>query len=257
MRLIFFICDKKRRSKIKCLMKFITVKKKTIVAVFLCCVLASAIVCTAYFSAMAVSSSKNRQTIVIDAGHGGEDAGVLGARTGVRESDLNLKIAKLVGEYLKGAGFRVVYTRTNDTMRTHPKVNGNKKRADMFARGDIINDAKPSAVVSIHMNYYSAQSRRGAQVFFDATDDEGHKFADVMQSLLNENLNSIGNGREYSALSAEKYLLSCSPYPSIIVECGFLSNPFDERNLTNPNYQLLVAQTIYQGIVAYLGNETL
>lgn len=236
-------------------MKFITIKRKTIVAVVLCCVLLSLVVCTAYFSAMAVTSAKNSQTIVIDAGHGGEDAGVTGIRTGVRESDLNLKIAKLVGEYLKGAGYRVVYTRTNDSMREHPNVKDNKKRADMFARGDIINDAKPAAVVSIHMNFYTAQSRRGAQVFFDATDNEGHKFADVMQSLLNQNLNSIGNGREYSALSAEKYLLSCSPYPSIIVECGFLSNPFDERNLTDPNYQLLVAQTIYQGIITYLCDE--
>lgn len=236
-------------------MKFITVRKRTIVAIVLCVVIVSLVVCTACFSAMAVISAKDRQTIVIDAGHGGEDAGVTGIRTGVRESDLNLKIAKLVGEYLKGGGYEVVYTRTNDSMHTHPNVKDNKKRADMFARGDIINSAKPVAVVSIHMNFYSAQSRRGAQVFFDATDDEGHKFADVMQSLLNKNLNSIGNGREYSALSAEKYLLSCSPYPSIIVECGFLSNPFDERNLTDPNYQILVAQTIYQGIVAYLCEE--
>lgn len=233
-------------------MKFITIKRKTIVAIVLCIVIVSAIVCTACFSVMAVNNAKNRPTIVVDAGHGGEDAGVTGIRTGVRESDLNLKIAKLVGEYLKGGGYKVVYTRTNDAMRTHPKVKDNKKRADMFARGDIINTANPVAVVSIHMNFYTAQSRRGAQVFFDATDDEGHRFADVMQGLLNKNLNSIGNGREYSALSAEKYLLSCSPYPSIIVECGFLSNPFDERNLTDPNYQVLVAQTIYQGIVEYL-----
>lgn len=73
-----------------------------------------------------------------------------------------------------------------------------------------------------------------------------------MQDVINRALNKIGGGREYSALSAEKYLLSCSPYPSIIVECGFLSNPIDERNLVDERYQILLAQTLYQGITAFL-----
>lgn len=225
--------------------------KKHMAAVF--CILFVAVfaaaVASATYSAFGKSETK---IVVIDAGHGGEDGGVTGARTGVKESDLNLKISKLVGEYLKGGGFKVVYTRTNDSMRTYPGIQNNKKRADMFARGDIINDAKPDAVVSIHMNFYSSSTRRGAQVFYDKNSEQGQNFAAIMQDVVNRNLNSIGNGREYSALSAEKYLLSCSPYPTVIVECGFLSNPFDEKNLTDSNYQLLLAQTIYQGIVIFL-----
>ncbi len=202
--------------------------------------------------AAAVIKADDREVVVIDAGHGGADGGVTGKRTGVRESDLNLKVAKLLGEYLRSGGYRVVYTRTNDTMHTHPDVKDNKKRADMFKRADIINSAKPSAVVSVHMNFYSSPSRRGAQVFFDRKSADGREFANAMQAALNEDINKINGGREYSALGAEKYLLSCSPYPSIIVECGFLSNPFDEANLVDKDYQAKLAYTLYSGVLAFL-----
>lgn len=224
---------------------------------------ATVMVLSAAFVALALTSpfiiaavaSDNRPVVVIDAGHGGADGGVIGKRTGVKESELNLKVAKLLGEYLKSGGYRVVYTRQNDTMHTYPGVS-NRKRADMFKRGDIINDAKPVAMVSVHMNFYSASSRRGAQVFFDKKNESSKRLAGAMQDILNRDVNSIGGGREYSALSAEKYLLSCSPYPSIIVECGFLSNPFDEANLIDADYQANLAYTLYLGVVEFLAAGT-
>ncbi len=224
---------------------------------------AAAMAVSAVFVALALTSPfiisavshDTRPVVVVDAGHGGADGGVMGRRTGVKESELNLKVAKLLGEYLTSGGYKVVYTRRNDTMHTYPGVS-NRKRADMFKRGDIINDAKPAAMVSVHMNFYSAPSRRGAQVFFDRNDEGGKAFAIVMQDALNRDVNSVGGGREYGALSAEKYLLSCSPYPSIIVECGFLSNPFDEENLIRADYQANLAYTLYTGIVEFLNTET-
>ncbi len=206
------------------------------------------------FIVASVMSRDSRKVVVVDAGHGGADGGVTGKRTGVKESDLNLKVAKLLGEYLVAGGYRVIYTRQNDTMHTHPDVRDNKKRADMFKRGDIINAAKPDAMISVHMNFYSASSRRGAQVFFDRYSEQGRRFADIMQKIINRDLNSDNGGRAYTALSAEKYLLSCSPYPSIIVECGFLSNPFDEANLTDKNYQTKLAYTLFLGIDGFLKN---
>ena len=219
------------------------------------------VVFSAVFVALALTSpiiaasamkSDTRKVVVVDAGHGGADGGVIGKRTGAKESDLNLKVAKLLGEYLIAGGYRVVYTRQNDTMHTYPSVRDNKKRADMFKRGDIINSAKPAAMVSIHMNFYSSSSRRGAQVFFDRHSEIGREFANIMQDIINDELNSVGGGRSYTALSAEKYLLSCSPYPSIIVECGFLSNPFDEANLVNKTYQAKLAYTLFVGIDSFL-----
>lgn len=215
-------------------------------AVFIILALSSPII------AASVMKGDTRKVVVVDAGHGGSDGGVIGKRTGVKESDLNLKVAKLLGEYLISGGYRVVYTRQNDTMHTFPSVRDNKKRADMFKRGEIINSAKPAAMVSVHMNFYSSSSRRGAQVFFDRHSDVGREFANIMQGVINTELNSVGGGRSYTALSAEKYLLSCSPYPSIIVECGFLSNPFDEANLVDKTYQVKLAYTLFVGIDNFL-----
>ena len=231
-------------------LKIFKVVATALSAVFIVLALSSPII------AASVMKGDTRKVVVVDAGHGGSDGGVIGKNTGVKESDLNLKIAKLLGEYLISGGYRVVYTRQNDTMHTYPSVKGNKKRADMFKRGDIINSAKPAAMVSVHMNYYSSSSRRGAQVFYDRHSDAGREFANTMQDIINGELNSVDGGRSYIALSAEKYLLSCSPYPSIIVECGFLSNPVDEANLVDKNYQTKLAYTLFMGIDNFLKSNS-
>ena len=226
----------------------------------ICAVAVAVLVAIAAMGAPLIASAINRASsafvVVVDAGHGGADAGVLGRTTGVKESDLNLAVAKLLGEYLESGGIRVVYTRTGDSMHSHPKVKNNKKRADMFYRGDVINKTKPNAVISIHMNFYSSAARRGAQVFFDAADEKSREFAGIVQELLNRDVNSELGGREYAALGAEKYLLSCSPYPAVIAECGFLSNPLDEAALSDPAFQARVAYTLFQATIIFLTAES-
>ena len=220
---------------------------------------AAALLIGAIFAALAVGSpfiaiamADTRTVVLLDAGHGGSDAGVTGARTGVRESDLNLKVVLLLGEYLEGSGYRVAYTRTADVMYGYPGVVGNKKRADMFRRGDIINRAKPAAVVSIHMNFYSSPSRRGAQTFYAKGSPQGQALAEALQQALNEGVNAQCGGRSYSALTAQKYILECSPYPTAIAECGFLSNPQDETNLCDEGYRAMLAGVLRDGIIAFL-----
>lgn len=193
--------------------------------------------------------------VVVDAGHGGADAGVTGVRTGVKESDLNLKIALLLGEYLASGGIKVVYTREGDYMRPFAGVTDNKKRADMFYRGDVINSAKPSAVISVHINFYRSPSRRGAQTFFDRNSPEGRELANIAQDVLNRDINPELGGREYSALSAEKYILQCSPYPAMIAECGFLSNPLDEAALLRPDFQAEIAYALFQAAAIFLSSR--
>lgn len=201
----------------------------------------------------AVNTEKaHESTIVIDAGHGGIDSGVTGVKTGVEEKVVNLKIAIYLGEILKARGFTVIYTRRNDAMHEFDGINNNKKRADMFKRGEIINEAKPFAVVSIHQNFYSAPTRRGAQVFFNKKSEDGARLANVLQSILNAKINLADGGREYAPLCAQKYLLECSPYPSVIIECGFLSNFADERNLVLPEYQYRMASVIADGICRFV-----
>lgn len=102
------------------------------------------------------------------------------------------------------------------------------------------------------MNFYSMPTRRGAQTFFAKSSKEGETFAKALQSALNAEINSKEGGRQYSALCAEKYILECSPYPSAIVECGFLSNYADEINLQKTEYQMRLASVLCGAIAAFV-----
>lgn len=230
-------------------------RKKGREKILILCVAASVLIAYCLATPFVVNAMRDakaqRPIIVVDAGHGGADGGVKGAKTGVEEKTLNLIIANLLGEMLEGCGFDVVYTRRNDVMHTFEGVKDNKKRADMFRRGQIVNDVKPLAVVSIHMNFYSMPTRRGAQVFFAKSNAQSRRFANALQDCLNSEINAKEGGREYSALCAEKYLLECSPYPTAIVECGFLSNYADEINLQTTSYRVRIAAVLCQAVARY------
>jgi N-acetylmuramoyl-L-alanine amidase len=192
-------------------------------------------------------------TVVVDAGHGGIDGGVTGITTGVKESDLNLAVAKLVGENLTAAGFRVVYTRKNDNA-LYSEDAPNKKRDDMQKREAIIEKEKPACVVSVHMNYFPGSSRRGFQVFYDGTSDEGAKFAGIMQDVANTKFNQPNEKVNYEPQKTEQYILQCSPYPTVIAECGFLSSAKDEVLLLTPSYQAKLAQAIAESVILYVNS---
>ena len=197
-------------------------------------------------------ASSTNIKVVLDAGHGGIDGGVSGVNTSVRESDLNLAVVKKVEKYLVGAGMSVVLTR-NSNAGLYGVATSNLKKKDMQKRKDIINKAEPHLVVSVHMNKYSLSTRRGAQVFYKNNDENSKILAKTIQESFN-NMNE--NARKYSALSGDYYILNCSNYPSVIVECGFLSNPEDEALLVTEEYQEAVAYSIFKGIVGYLSKTS-
>jgi len=227
-----------------------TVKLQRGVLLLALIVIAAVSLGTAAPFVVSAARQADKVTVVIDPGHGGIDGGVSGVKTGVQESKLTLQMSKLVGEYLEASGFNVVYTRKGDSGLYGGS--GNKKRQDMERRAKIINKAKPAAVVSIHMNKFSSPSRRGAQVFFNRASLESRNFATVMQDVLNQDFNLPDTKKEYTALAAQKFILECTGYPVIILECGFLSNPLDEANLTNPIYQAEFCQSIAKGIIIFL-----
>lgn len=188
--------------------------------------------------------------VVLDAGHGGIDGGVTGSTTGVKESELNLIIVKLIKAELRKYGINVVLTRTTSD-GLYGSTGSGFKRRDMQARKKIITTNSPDLVVSIHMNKYSLSSRRGPQVFFQKGQKESQECADFFQDLLNK-LSDF----QYSALGGDFYILTCTPKPSIIIECGFLSNSQDENLLTNKNYQKKISEKIAEGIIAYMYMNT-
>lgn len=204
---------------------------------------------TAVSVPLIVDAAQVTRCIAIDAGHGGDDGGVVGVRTGAKESDLNLIMARIIGDYIEGAGYKVVYTRKNKSATLSGKYS---KRADMEKRVQIINRASPLLAVSIHMNSYSGSSRRGAQVFFDKNSEESALLANTIQDNLNLRFNQPDLGRTYSALSAEKFLLQEVHAPIAIVECGFLSNPIDEANLLNSDYRYEFGYEVYCAILNFI-----
>ncbi len=192
-------------------------------------------------------SQAPRLTVVLDAGHGGADPGVTGAKTGVKESDLNLKMALTLGELLSSAGFKAVQTRVSEEALVSGAYN---KKEDMAARKRIIEKADPKLVISLHMNRYEDASRRGIQVFYST--DHSEAFASLMQKQLNAVMNEPTLGRGFSPLKGDYFIAQCSGAPSIIIECAFLSSPLDEALITDPNYRLRLAIEIQKAIERYL-----
>jgi len=191
--------------------------------------------------------------VVLDAGHGGIDGGVSGVNTGVKESELNLSVAKKLENHLKNAGMSVTLTR-NSSAGLYGVASGNLKRKDMQKRKEIINNAKPDLVISIHMNKYCVSTRRGAQVFYKGSDERSKLLAHSIQESFNLMPEA---SRECSALMGDYYILNCSNYPTVIVECGFLSNPEDESLLITDEYQEEISYSIFKGIVAYLSSSSM
>lgn len=185
-------------------------------------------------------------TVCIDAGHGGVDGGVTGVNTGVKESDLNLSVSRLLKEQFENCGITVVMTRkTKDGL--YGTATSGFKRRDMEKRREIIEQSKPDMVISIHMNKYSSPSRSGPQVFFLEKGCAGEALAVSLQNALNK-----FTGNSHSALSGDYFILKCTDSPSVIVECGFLSNAEDERKLSDKEYQAQLAKIIFEGAMMYM-----
>ena len=182
-------------------------------------------------------------TVAIDPGHGGYDGGVTGLRLRLKESDVNLSVAKYLATYLKNNGYKVVLTRSGDRS---PVEAGSMKRRDMDLRLAAIEGAKADIAVSIHCNFYPSKYRRGIQVFYDKESDL--TLAETIQNHLNETQNLPNVGRQFAPLWGDYYLLKNAPCPAAIVECGFLSNAEDEALLADENYRMTLAYQIYLAI---------
>ena len=187
--------------------------------------------------------------IMIDPGHGGEDPGKIGVNQ-AKEKDVNLKIAKKTKERLEKKGWKVVMTREKDVMLGDPAA-GNKKIHDMKARVERINKTMPQAAVSIHQNSYQDAQIHGAQVFYYSHSEEGKRMAEVMQKAL---LKADEENTRQAKANDTYYLLKRTEVPTIIVECGFLSNPEEAAKLVTPKYQEKLAEAIAEGILACMEN---
>lgn len=189
-------------------------------------------------------------SVVIDAGHGGLDPGSIGYKTKVKESDVNLSVAKKLEEKLKVAGFRVVMTR-QDENGLYGLSTKNYKKRDMQKRKEIIKEANPDMVISVHMNSYIRHNLRGAQVFYDKNSPVSESLALSIQDQFAAKLEKSDKGISIG----DYYMLKCTDAPSVITECGFLSNEDDEKLLLSDSYQEKIAECIFIGVINFLNLE--
>ncbi len=197
------------------------------------------------------SEADSSLTIVVDAGHGGIDPGKVSA-DGIYEKDINLSLALLLEEYLTEEGVDVIMTRTTD-MGHYSENSTNKKMEDLVHRLEIINQEEVDLVISLHQNSFSDPSVNGPQVFYYSKNTEAARFASYLQEQLNSAVNP--NTSKESKSNNTYYLLTKTIPTTLIVECGFLSNPDEAILLNTPSYQEKMAQVISDGILGYFQEE--
>ena len=226
-------------------MKFLTIKRRTLCVILVSVILICSVVGVCYV-VRATSSPKALYTIVIDAGHGGKDGGAVGKETGVTESYLNLQYSLALKNLCEQYGFKVVLTRS-DMNGLYSPFASNKKRSEMEKRRQIIEGTNPDIVVSIHMNSYQSSQTRGARVFYAHGSESGQVLADKVQLVLNKNVEYA----KKTAKTGDYYILNCTENPSILIECGFLSNPEEEALLQDKEYMQNFCYNVLCGILLY------
>lgn len=206
-------------------------------------------------AAFSEARSGSQTTVVIDAGHGGEDGGAV-SRTGVAESTLNLQIAIKLECLMGLLGYRTQMLRTDDTSLADATAGSysEKKISDLKKRVEIINGIPEALLVSIHQNHFDQTQYRGAQVFYHNCPQ-----SNALAQLTQENLRTaldLTNARQCKPADGI-YLMEHIQCPGILVECGFLSNPDEERLLRDFGYQNKIAIAVAASVSGYLGEKVI
>lgn len=231
----------------------IVLNKKTI-RIFVFCIfvfaLGFAFISDQKESVPTVSLPVSGKTIVIDAGHGKPDEGAESSR-GTTEAETNLKIALKLQNLLEQSGSSVVLTRSDENAiyDIDSKTLRQKKISDIHNRVKIGNESSADIFVSIHLNKIPQQQYDGWQTFYNANSAEGQKLAVSIQNNLNDAIQKENN--RVAKNIDNIYIVKHVEIPTTIVECGFLSNPEEEKLLLEDEYQNRLAWGIYNGIIDY------
>ncbi len=231
------------------------------------CLLLIAAYFAAYFGAQRIKNEvepKFRQTsaqitqmpvIVLDAGHGGIDGGCSSA-SGVPEKGINLDIMLDLRDLLIISGFDVEVTRDSDRSIHDSGVEGiaNQKASDMDNRLALFNKYDNAICLSIHQNQYVTTDACGAQMFYSSTNPQSEFLAQTMQNSFVKYLQPE-NTREIKLCGEELFLCRFCENPTVMIECGFLSNPTEAELLNDESYRRSVAFTIYAGLCEYLSQS--
>lgn len=194
--------------------------------------------------AQTLSYSKMRPVIVIDAGHGGVDVGTVGV-DGCNEKEINLSIALNLYDFLSVCGYDCKLTRAGD----YEVFNENEKRerSDLYNRMDYINSFQNCVMISIHQNHFENEAEHGAQIWYSPNDDKSKLIADSILHSIKNNLQP-DNQRVNKESDSSYYLLHKACNPSVMIECGFMSNREENSKLQDLEYQKDLSYSIIYGL---------
>lgn len=195
--------------------------------------------------------SSNKTNLVIDAGHGGIDAGTIGV-DGTNEKVINLSIAQKLYDFASVSGISCNLVRDGDYLVYND--NSDKSRSDLYNRMDYINSIDNSTLISIHQNHFENEAEWGTQIWYSPNDDLSKILADNILSITKDFLQKE-NRRENKKSDNSYYLLYKAQVPSVMVECGFMSNTEENTKLQDDNYQSKMAYSIMLGFCDYLSEE--
>lgn len=200
--------------------------------------------------AVSAKVSENELIVVVDAGHGGEDSGAVA--NSILEKDINLKIALKLRDMLEASGIEVKMIRESD-ISIYDTASGTireRKVSDLKNRVEIVNSNKNHILVSIHQNKFEQSQYSGAQMFYSTNNNKSQILAESIRKSITSLIQS-NNKRELKKGENDIYLLNNATVPAVIVECGFISNEEEAKNLSDDEYQNKMAFAIYCGILEY------
>lgn len=177
--------------------------------------------------------------IGLDSGHGGKDPGAVGRDLNTKESNVVLGTSLELQKILKAKGIEVVMTRNSDVFLTLPQ------------RTNILNQTKVNYAVSVHINASDKREANYISTFIQAKGGEAEKLANLVQSEMVKEVGWSDGGVRVQNL----HMTRVTNMPTILVECGFISNAFQERELIKPEIQKKFAQAIANGILKHIGKE--
>lgn len=195
-----------------------------------------------------------RKTIIVDAGHGGDDGGAIGI-DGTVEKDINLDIALKLEKILKFYGFNVIMTRTEDVMTCDDGLDSLRKRkvSDIHNRFNLMRKNPDAVFISVHQNKFEDTSQHGTQVFYSGNNEKSKVLAEAIQTSITSAVQPE-NGRVVKKSDSGIYLLYHAEIPAVLVECGFISNPDEVKKLKDESYRMKLAILIADGLLKYLRN---
>ena len=200
------------------------------------------------------AASAPEMLIILDAGHGGEDAGATGIN-GALEKDLNLSVVNILGEMLTEKGFAVVYTRSEDKLlyEEWENIKGIRKISDLRNRCKIAKSYPNALFVSIHMNTFGDGKYSGLQVYYSPENKESEMLAGAIQSSVKKELQP--NNNRNIKQGNDIYILENIDNTAVLIECGFLSNEEEAKKLSQKEYQKMLSFSIICGIIEYMNTK--